>query len=436
MWSNRQTENVFKVFFSTIFERIGPLTTKTFISDDYPAFYNAWKSVFGPSKFYLLCDWHVKRSWSKNASTGQHAIRNLEKREKVIDDLFLLSREVDKLTFDKLLEIFISNFSSDFETQNFLNYFVKNYNGRKEQWAACYRIGANINTNMAVERSHKDLKYNSDLKGKCGGRLDRAIHSLMKSLQLKLQGRLVSLERGKLTKKISLLRKAHKIAEEKLKEGDVLQTEDGVWIVPSFTQLGETYKVHHLKLDTLHKCNLKCEKCNICLHEFRCSCPDSAIRYNLCKHIHFTCMKTKIVSNGSSLQNDDEEVAELIIETNEEAKEQEKRAIGKELSKHKVLNLKEEIKTDISAILALVETHNAESDLMKISQDVKTLKNKLEARKYGFQLPKVVVKNVPNKNITPQSRSLPEKKKKTKVHKQMEDTSLKNIMTNLNNKLN
>lgn len=435
LWSIRQTEDVFKLFFSAIYERIGPLKTKTFISDDYPAFYNAWKSVFGPSKFYLLCDWHVKRAWSKNASTGHHIIRNLDKRNEVLNDLFLLSREVDKLTFNKLLEIFILKFSSDLETQDFVNYFLRNYDNRKEQWAACYRIGANINTNMAVERWHKDLKYNSDLKGKCGGRLDRAIHSLMKSLQLKLQGRLVSLERGKLTKKISLLRKAHKTAEEKSKEIDILQTEDDLWIVPSFTQFGETYKVRQLKLDELHKCNLKCEICNTCLHEFRCSCPDSAIRYNLCKHIHVTCLTTKDVGSGALLKNDDDQVPELIIQTSEERKEQEKMAIGQELSRHKASNIKEDIKADISAILALVETRDAESELMEISQDIKTLKHKLEARKCGYQLPQVVTDNAPNKNITPQCRTFPEKKKKKKVFKPMKNTSLENIIGNSSNKL-
>ena len=92
---------------------------------------------------------------------------------------------------------------------------------------------------------------------------------------------------------------------------------------------GETYKVHQLKLDILHNCNLKCEICNTCLQEFRNHCPDSAIGYNLCKHIHITWTKMKDVSNGSMLKIDDHEIAELVIQSNEEAKE---------LSKQKAFN--------------------------------------------------------------------------------------------------
>lgn len=245
-------QKVCLTFFSAIFERIGKLKTKTFISDDYLAFYNAWWSVFGPAVYHLICDWQIKRAWTKNISTGVNAIKNTEKRRKVLNDLTVLAGEVDKITFDRLLEIFLRSFGSDSETSSFINYFVKSYVTRKEQWAACYRVHANVNTNMAVERWHKDLKYNSDLKGKCGGRLDKAIHSLMKWLQLKLQGRLVSLERGKLTKKKTLLRKSHKIAQEHVEKIEVIKIEENVFIVPSFSQLGETYKVRLMKLEPTH----------------------------------------------------------------------------------------------------------------------------------------------------------------------------------------
>lgn len=77
--------------------------------------------------------------------------------------------------------------SNDIDTKKFADYFVAHYANRPRQWAACYRKNAQINTNMAIERWHKELKYNSDLDGKCGGRLDKTIHSLMKSL-IKING--------------------------------------------------------------------------------------------------------------------------------------------------------------------------------------------------------------------------------------------------------
>lgn len=34
----------------------------TFMSDDAPAFYNAWKDVMGEARRQLLCTWHVNKS--------------------------------------------------------------------------------------------------------------------------------------------------------------------------------------------------------------------------------------------------------------------------------------------------------------------------------------------------------------------------------------
>lgn len=33
-------------------------------------------------------------------------------------------------------------------------------------------------------------------------------------------------------------------------------------------------------------CKLICTDCLICIHNFTCSCIDSSIKYNICKHIH------------------------------------------------------------------------------------------------------------------------------------------------------
>lgn len=99
--------------------------------------------------------------------------------------------------------------------------------------------------------------YNSELKGKFSGRLDKAIHSLIESLRVKLLNRLGSLQRGKVTTKLILLRKTHKTAEATEKDNKYLykQTDETSWIVTLSSQEGGTYKctAHALPLD--HKCN-------------------------------------------------------------------------------------------------------------------------------------------------------------------------------------
>lgn len=99
------------------------------------------------------------------------------------------------------MEKTIKDMSNDIETKKFSDYFVAHYANRPKQGAACYRKNAHINTNMAIERWHLEIKYNSDLNGKCGGRLDKSIHSIRKSIKLKLINRKITLTRGNVTKK-------------------------------------------------------------------------------------------------------------------------------------------------------------------------------------------------------------------------------------------
>lgn len=417
LWSNRQTEDVFRIFFKSIFERIGHLQVKTFMSDDFPAFYNAWSSVFKQCKFRLLCDWHVKRAWAKNASSGSHAIKNLEVRENVLSLLRSLSNEVDERTFKNLLSKFLELQTND-EAKDFMLYFQRNYCSRVEQWAACFRVEANVNTNMSVERWHKDIKYNSDLKGKCGGRLDKAIHSLMKSLRLKLMARLVSLNRGKLTKKISTIRNSHRTAVDNFDSIDIFQINEHVWIVPSFTQFGETYKVHRLPIDTSHKCNLNCELCETCLHEYRCNCPESSIKFNFCKHIHILCLKNSSFKIADEKKTSEiEPVLHLDVNPQLESINAEKEAIGNAFREQKFSNMKEEARAAWLGMLPIIDDCVTEDQMKEIIKTANTLKRKLQAMGGTEKLfPPIVAPNSSNKNIQPQ-RQLPPTKRKGKLVK-------------------
>lgn len=54
----------------------------------------------------------------------------------------------------------------------------------------------------------------------------------------------------------------------------------------------EIYQVQK-KQTTCKNCQLTCTHCNICLHKFQCSCLDSSIKYNMCKHIHLVARSIK-----------------------------------------------------------------------------------------------------------------------------------------------
>ncbi|GFX09648.1 uncharacterized protein TNCV_2186441 [Trichonephila clavipes] len=65
-YSNRVSSDVLEPFFEEIKNRLPHLKPKVFMSDDDPAFCNAWSRVFGEVEFTLLCSWHVSRSWNRN----------------------------------------------------------------------------------------------------------------------------------------------------------------------------------------------------------------------------------------------------------------------------------------------------------------------------------------------------------------------------------
>lgn len=54
------------------------------------------------------------------------------------------------------------------------------------------------------------------------------------------------------------------------------------WVVPSFTKIGKLYIVVQQN-DILNCCKHRCSDCNICVHAYKCSCPDLN---QICKHIH------------------------------------------------------------------------------------------------------------------------------------------------------
>jgi len=214
LFSNRQHEDLFRLFFSADTEPNAEkhsnrmqksIQPNVFMSDDFPAFYNAWSSIFGIVPHHLICVWHVKRAWAKNLTK----ISNLDKRNLVLADLTAMQAETDADAFQIMLQANTAKFLQDVDTELLGQYFFSHYVNRPAQWAACYRIGCKINTNMIAEAWHKTLKYNSDLGGKAGGRLDKGIASVMNSLRSKLVGRAISLSRSKLTTKVAQLRLRH-----------------------------------------------------------------------------------------------------------------------------------------------------------------------------------------------------------------------------------
>lgn len=158
-------------------------------------------------------------------------------------------------------------------------------------WAACYRIGAEINTNMRLEALHRVLKY-CYLQGKQNRRIDRLISALLRLTKNKLFDRLIKFNKnvpGAQQKEIS---KRH-AAGGAIPEEHVCRIEAQQWTVRSQSCEGVLYTVTQQDpACTSTPCILMCKECAVCIHSFSCTCVDHVLQLRFCKHIHAVAAKS------------------------------------------------------------------------------------------------------------------------------------------------
>ncbi|GFR16068.1 uncharacterized protein TNCT_342451 [Trichonephila clavata] len=322
-YSNRVSSNVLEPFFEEIKIRLPHLRPKVFMSDDDPAFYNAWRRVFREVEFILLCSWRVSRSWNRNLN-GK--IKNIELKKEMSDKLKQLVNEIHVVTFERMYEDFVQKYTKNEEAKNFITYFEKIYGGRKQKWAYCYRVGCGINTNMKLERWHQELKYEEG-GGRVLRRLDKSLSLVLNAVSKKLMGRIISIERGKLTSKISTIRIRHLKSCKEMQGYSAEEFTPTKWVVfKTVANRITTYEINKAK-----DCDypIRCHICKICIHSFTCNCVDYSIKFTICKHIHYICQKFP-----TKLENLRDETMLIIDEdSNRLRREKEMEAILKEKEK-------------------------------------------------------------------------------------------------------
>ncbi|KAE9523016.1 hypothetical protein AGLY_016647 [Aphis glycines] len=284
-YGNEDTSSMI-LFFEKVKEAVGlQIKAEVFMSDDAPQFYNAWEQVMGASQYNLLNWWHVHKNWTANLNSK---IKNKEKRELVKKSLYVLATDVENEgEFEVNLQIFLNELQEDEDTWMFYTYFRTNYINKKKCWAFCYRKHTGLNTNMHLENLHKKIKY-TYLDGKIYIRLDKAIHKLFDLMRDVMFKRIIKIAKNKTTEKIRRIRDGH---SKSLKIEDSYVSQDSenqcIWFVTSNKDPSHTYKVENLKKMCIENvCPLQCRTCNVCVHTYQCSCIDSRVYLNICKHIH------------------------------------------------------------------------------------------------------------------------------------------------------
>lgn len=289
LFSNRKDTYIFNLFFENIKSKVGVIQPITFMSDITPVFYTAWSTTMGPVQFQLWCSWHVDRAWQTNV----RKINDKEKRTWVYKTLKVIQKETDQSKFHVDLTEAIKLMVQDKETKTFGLYFQGFYEATYSHWAYSYRKGCNINTNMRLESMHKILKH-IYLDGKTVKRLDKGLHALLKLIRDKSVQRIIKLTKGSSSSHISDIHRRHRSALTS--KFNVKEDENKSWTMENET--GSYYTIE--KKSILNCCNIVCSYCNICIHQYTCSCADYFIKSTICKHIHYVILNIDIAPKHNS----------------------------------------------------------------------------------------------------------------------------------------
>ena len=405
LFSTRVTEDAFLAFFEAIKFRTGcAIACSCFMSDMAPQMYNSWSRVMGDCNNRLYCSWHVDKRLKENIQKliKDNSCQQLE----TYQTLKTLVVEHNTATFEALFPVFMTSLKSKSSTQAFAKYLTDHFVPCIKRWAYCYRVGCAVNTNMCLERMHCSLKYKY-LSGKKNRRLDSAIKAVTSLVTDRQFERLTALCKGKVTAKLSELRKRHisSLDPAEVTSTFATSTGDGMsWLVKSERNELEFYTVCRL-CDTC-TCELKCIPCRACLHMFACSCFDNAIHYNMCKHIHTICqfLLSTHEENGGETSN-------LVVDETQSRRDDEASVHASVLVRARsATRCREDVRHHFSDLALLVNDESTdEADLQIILEGLRGIKNKLAAQKSSrFLQPQETWTRAPmepaNKSVEPQRK--------------------------------
>lgn len=291
LMSNRRDQPVIDIFIRCIQERVGTITPQTLISDMQTTYYTSWVSFMEPPQFYLFCSSHVNEAWRRFAAK----IRSKEKRVQLLEQLVDIEQELDEVVFEQKLNAFMS--TTDHDLRDFVEYFGSFFYENTKHWAWCYRKFAGINTNSLVNEFHHCILRQKVAGGKRIRTLTEGLKYLEAYMTLKDDEKLRREFNGwGLQRKCDDLKKNHQLAVEYCAEKvvSIVHIDEQTWQIVSFQQHSSDNEI--LTVDKIDQkecslyektiCELACAECNICFHEYRCSCVESCIYSHMCKHIH------------------------------------------------------------------------------------------------------------------------------------------------------
>lgn len=368
MFSNRRDPRTIEIFYTIIkINLTSPIVPRIFISNMAELFFNTWEAIFPNNQtLHLFCSWHIDQAWRKNLRQVKDSLQRLE----VYKLLRTLLEETDEEAFERMLPTAINNFKNNPCTETFGHYFDKYYHSTTKAWAFCYRKHTGLNSNIYLEKMHRSIKY-FYLLGKRANRLDKSLYELMHFLKNLSSNRPITINKGRLTPKLSEIRKRH-ISSLKMDTAQIHRGNES-WRVIS-KNLNEVYDIREQKHDC--DCKLICNDCRVCVHAYACSCNDNSIKWNMCKHIHLLC---QFLDKSTSPPQTNEDISTdepLVIVVNQPSPE----SSIINLEQNNPDTISEKLKQDvIEQFISTINSAESSEHLNLLLKSIVSAKTKIEA---------------------------------------------------------
>lgn len=358
------------------------------MSDLAPQFYDAFCDVNNCDSSQLYCTWHVDKALRKEI---KEKVKSTEIQQEVYKRVRIVLEESNKIVFEDRLKTLETHLSQANSTRSFSEYFKTYWVTYKERWGYCYRVGYGINTNMYVEAFHRVFKYQY-LKGKYNKRVDKCLLALLKYDRDKSFDRLIKLTKGKSTNKLRIIHQRHQKSLE-LSFKCITKIDETHWNYQTSESL---YNIQYHECQE-ENCKLKCFNCDVCNHQFTCTCNDFLLNKTICKHIHllkrsFNDDEKEIIVQEDSFGANNDIVDEII--TPPDINNFVNKMVNDKVKNKDFENMKEQAIELMNSIMSDLQKCD-ENDMNAISHLIKTQK----AVKNTFES-MIEYKAVPTINLT------------------------------------
>lgn len=296
LFSNKDDRSRLEILFSVLHTKLGAMKSKLIMtcttSDQY---YDAWIKVMGVSEHHLYSPWSVHQSWNLNTSK----IKNPEKLAQVTEMLKGLFEEPDSKKFPTLLNDAVDKITGQEETRQFGQYFCKYFLREVVKWARCYQIQLGLKDTTDLEsvcKMTKCIYYNI----KKSGGLSDCILFLFRYLRDKLFNKRIQYSDKEVHRQQECLKRSHQISASK--DYSITANDADGWLVTSTFEK----TVHEIKKNNINcRCEIYCDACDSCIHNYVCSCTNSSLEWNMCHHIHYLCTNLQLKGSENIIVVDD-----------------------------------------------------------------------------------------------------------------------------------